>query len=303
MGHPLAPGSVSLGVYVDPGPPDRVVAQMFEQAGLAAEIGVDGVTISEHHAGFPTYMPNPLQVAGWILDRTEGVWAGPNPMLLPLPFVALIAEELVWLDTLHPGRVAAGLALGYVASDFECYDLDFDQRGARFAADGLLAQDPAIAARTERPIPLVAAAGSMTAARRATTAGTGVLTDSLASVERLQGLFGLYAEAGGTGPRCVTRRVWVGDPPLELVRAQAERYRRAAPAGLWLSTTGGAIQLTSGPADELADELAQVLYGAGGTHLALKVDVLGVPHHQAMDQIAALADVLPQARTGMAAAA
>ena len=34
---------------------------MRAEAQLAEEVGYDGVMVSEHHAGFPGYLPNPLQ--------------------------------------------------------------------------------------------------------------------------------------------------------------------------------------------------------------------------------------------------
>ena len=44
------------------------VEVLRRQARRASEIGYDGVMVSEHHADFPGYLPNPVQLAGLLLD-------------------------------------------------------------------------------------------------------------------------------------------------------------------------------------------------------------------------------------------
>ena len=74
--EPLAKGSLSLRLYphLDRPAPD-VVAELRSQAALAGEHGFDGVMTSEHHNGFYGYIPNPLQVAGWLLEAMPEGWA------------------------------------------------------------------------------------------------------------------------------------------------------------------------------------------------------------------------------------
>jgi alkanesulfonate monooxygenase SsuD/methylene tetrahydromethanopterin reductase-like flavin-dependent oxidoreductase (luciferase family) len=77
---PLAPGSVSLRLYPHTSLDARaIVEEMRTQARLAREAGFDGVMTSEHHGGFAGYLPNPLQMAGFLLEAMDGGWAGAWP--------------------------------------------------------------------------------------------------------------------------------------------------------------------------------------------------------------------------------
>ncbi len=96
-----------------------MVTELCAQAGLALEGGFDGVMTSEHHGGFPGYLPNPQQVASFVLDDHPDGWAAASPLLLPLRPTALVAEETAWLAARHPGRVGLGVAAGALPLDFE----------------------------------------------------------------------------------------------------------------------------------------------------------------------------------------
>ena len=60
---PLAHGSISLRLY----PHDLGAVEQIDllraQAAKGVAAGYDGVMVSEHHAGFPGYLPNPTQLA------------------------------------------------------------------------------------------------------------------------------------------------------------------------------------------------------------------------------------------------
>ena len=124
---PLAPGSVSLRLYPHDLPATDQVEVLRRQARRASEIGYDGVMVSEHHADFPGYLPNPVQLAGLLLDAMPTGWVAPCPMLLPLKPYALIAEDLAWLAAAYPGRVGAGFAAGALSVDFELAEVPFDE--------------------------------------------------------------------------------------------------------------------------------------------------------------------------------
>ncbi len=68
---PLAPRSVSLRMYPHALPAAGIVSELRDQAALAERAGFDGLMTSEHHGGFRGYVPNPLQLAGWLLEATE----------------------------------------------------------------------------------------------------------------------------------------------------------------------------------------------------------------------------------------
>ncbi len=129
---PLSPGAVSLRLYPHDLPPAEVVTELMAQAGLAEASGFDGVMTSEHHGGFPNYLPNPLLAATWALEATDRAWAAPCPLLLPLRPVGQVVEDLAWTAQRFPGRVGAGFAAGALADDFVVSDVPFEEMRERF---------------------------------------------------------------------------------------------------------------------------------------------------------------------------
>jgi alkanesulfonate monooxygenase SsuD/methylene tetrahydromethanopterin reductase-like flavin-dependent oxidoreductase (luciferase family) len=315
VGAPLAAGSVSLRLYPH-GDLDAVeiIAELRAQASLAAEHGFDGVMTSEHHGGFAGYLPNPLQVAGWCLEAMPAGWAAPCPLLLPLRPPALVAEEVAWLDARFPGRVGVGVAAGALPADFEVMDLAMDGLPARFTAGlerlaqllsgqdlGILAGDPALAARAATPVPLVSAAMGFMAVRRAARLGIGILFDSLSVPERCRTLTDAYRDAGGTGPCILIRRAWLGDPPRGRVEAQLDRYRSYTPPAAQAHWGDGDQLVHATDAAAVADGLVAVTRDVGADALNLRIHVPGVDPQSARDQIAGLGDqVVPRVREAIA---
>ena len=205
----------------------QIVDELRAQAALAVAHGFDGVMTSEHHGGFAGYLPNPLQAAGFALDAMPTGWAAPCPLLLLLRPTALVIEETAWLAARHPGRVGLGVAAGALPADFEIMDTTMDDLTARYAtalADGRArprrrrrrARSPATPRSRdlrEQPVPVLSAAGSLTAARRAAATGVGLVFDSLTTPARCRELVDAYRDAGGTGPCVLIRRAWIGEPP------------------------------------------------------------------------------------------
>ncbi|MTA45104.1 MAG: LLM class flavin-dependent oxidoreductase, partial [Actinobacteria bacterium] len=121
----FANGSISLRLY----PHNEldaisIVDQLCTQAAIAADVGFDGVMTSEHHGGFAGYLPNPLQTSGFQLASMSRGWAAACPVLLPLRPVAMLAEEVAWLNARFPGRVGIGVGSGSLPLDFEAMDID-----------------------------------------------------------------------------------------------------------------------------------------------------------------------------------
>lgn len=300
---PFGRGSVSLRLYPHNDlPAPAIVDELRAQAALAADHGFDGVMTSEHHGGFAGYLPNPLQQAGWCLEAMTTGWAAPCPLLLPLRPPALVAEETAWLAARFPGRVGLGVAAGALADDFAVMGLDMDDLGARFTAgldalvgmlsgtdpDGL-AEDAAIKACAEHPVPVVSAAMSGTAVRRAARLGVGLLFDSLSTPERCRELTDAYRAAGGTGPCILIRRAWVGEPPREQVEQQVDVYRSYAKEGAQQHWKGEQLAGATDPAD-VAGTLADAARRAGADALNLRVHVPGVSPEAAREQIIRLGD-------------
>ena len=310
---PFAPGSVSLRCYPHLDlPAPQIVDELRTQAALAVEHGFDGVMTSEHHGGFAGYLPNPLQTAGFALDAMEHGWAAPCPLLLPLRPAALVIEETAWLAARHPGRVGLGVAAGALPVDFEIMGTTMDGLTPRYAAAlelvarvlgggeaGALAGDPAVARCRDHPIPVVSAAGSATAARRAAAVGAGLVFDSLSTPARCHELVDAYHAAGGTGPCVLIRRAWIGEPPTRLTTQQVDTYRSYAPAGA--AANWGSNELATAPdAREVAGLLADAALVAGADALNIRVHVAGVTPADARAQIERLgAEAVPTVRDAL----
>jgi alkanesulfonate monooxygenase SsuD/methylene tetrahydromethanopterin reductase-like flavin-dependent oxidoreductase (luciferase family) len=307
---PLAPGSISLRLYphneLDAA---AIVGELRAQASLAAQHGFDGVMTSEHHGGFAGYLPNPLQVAGWMLESMATGWAAPCPLLLPLRPPALVAEEIAWLAARFPGRVGIGVAAGALPDDFEVMDVPMSGLTARFTAgiealaaalqgraEGVLATDRAVRACAEHPVPLVSAAMGFTAVRRAARVGAGLLFDSLTVPSRCAELVDAYRDAGGTGTCILIRRAWVGAPPRADVDRQLDVYRSYS-ADAAMSHWADDALATSEDADTVGERLLAACTEAHADALNLRIHVPGVPPGAAREQVTALGEsVLPWLR-------
>jgi len=311
MSQPFSPfghGAVSLRLYAQTGATaNEIVDALLAQARAADAAGFDGITVSEHHGGFAGYLPVPLQVAGWVLDACPNVWAAPAPLLLTLRPAGLVAEEVAWLAARHRGRVGVGVAAGSLAQDFDIAGAVLDDRlGAHFGEalavlapalrgqpDGPLAGDQAVTALADRPVPLVAAAMSRAAVRRAVAAGAGVLSDSLSTRDRIATIFSWYREEGGTGPRVVTRWVWIGTADAGRLATESDRYAGYTPVDRqkdWADR----FDVVTGSPEEVADGLRQVVRHTGATALNLRVHIAGAEANEVLDQVGRIgAEVLP----------
>ena len=311
---PLAPGQISLRIYPHELPPEACVEEMRSQAGLAEAAGFDGLMTSEHHGGFRGYIPNPLQLAGWLLEATEQVWAAPCPLLLPLRHWTHVVEELAWLACRFPGRVGAGFAAGGLAQDFDLAELPFDEALGRFKdalprvasalrgeVSGPLGEAPAIAACERAPLAVVSAAQSPAAARRAGALGIGVLYDSLQTVERMARVSAAHREGGGRGARIAIRRVWVGPPPRAEVADQMAFYRGYAPKAAQDHWGEGEELVSGATGEEVAEKLGDIARRGGCDAFNLRVHVHGLPAEPVREQIARLGEeALPVLRGALA---
>ena len=307
---PLAKGSVSLRLYPHDGPAAEQLDEVRELARRAVEVGYDGVMVSEHHAGFPGYFPSPQQMAGFLLAAMPSGWGAPCPLLLPMKPYALIAEEVAWLAAAFPGRVGAGFASGALPVDFELAEVPFDEITPRFKqalplvvaalrgqAQSPLADDRAIAACVDHPVPMVAAAQSLAAVRRAARLDLGILYDSLQAVEHVRALSDAYDEAGGTGPKILIRRVWIGGPPGEAVDNQLDLYRTYTTEGTMARWDQGANTVLAANGPEAAEQLHAEMAATGINTINIRIHVVGLSPAYIRDQLdrhAALVERLKQ---------
>jgi alkanesulfonate monooxygenase SsuD/methylene tetrahydromethanopterin reductase-like flavin-dependent oxidoreductase (luciferase family) len=306
----FAAGSVSLRLYPhNELPAPEVVEELRRQARAGEAAGFDGVMVSEHHGGFAGYLPNPIQTTGFLLDATEGMWAAPAPVLLPLRPAALVAEEVAWLAARHPGRVGLGVASGALPLDFTVMDLDVGDAVRRFKADlprvvamlrgedlGDLGGDPALRACAERPVPVVSAAVSPAAGRRAAMVGAGILLESMSTLDRQRAVVDAFRSAGGGAPCVVIRRVWLGAPPDAAIRAQRAVYESYSPAAAQAHWADQNVLVDRDPS-ALAERIAESARAVGADACNLRVHLPDVEAAAIREQISALgADVVPSLR-------
>jgi alkanesulfonate monooxygenase SsuD/methylene tetrahydromethanopterin reductase-like flavin-dependent oxidoreductase (luciferase family) len=265
------------------------VAVLRTQAVLAAEAGFDGVMVSEHHADFPSYLPNPIQLSELLLAVMPRGWVAPCPLLLPLKPYALIAEDLAWMAAAFPGRVGAGFAAGALKVDFDLAEVPFDEKIERFKAalprvvDALrgndttpLGDDRAVSACAANPVPMAVAAQSPGAVRRAAKHDLAVLYDSLQGNDVSKKLSDAYDEAGGTAAKILIRRLWIGDPPTEEMAAQMKHYRSYAPDQA-VANWGDGDQLVAGAtAQETAERLRATMVESNCDTINVRIQVTGL---------------------------
>lgn len=307
--RPFGPGSVSLGLHpLTHVPVLDQVGHLLDQASAARDAGFDGVTISEHHAGFESYLPQPFLACTWILEQTPTIWAAPLPLLLGLRNPMLVAEELAWTAARHPGRVALAVAPGYAASDFHALGVEHSDRIGRFRRDqtrlvdalsatGPLEADPAITRWASDPAPVLSATNSVQAVDLAADAGLGIVFPGSETPDRLARLTDRYRARGGGGPVVWIRSSWLGEPPrTDAAERLASAYRASAAAGMRQST-GFRSSMATGTADQVVDELVTSTRNIGATGINVRLHVAGVDPAAVVEQIDRFGrEVLPVVR-------
>jgi alkanesulfonate monooxygenase SsuD/methylene tetrahydromethanopterin reductase-like flavin-dependent oxidoreductase (luciferase family) len=312
---PFGPGSISLRLYphneLDAG---GIVRELCDQAQLGLSGGFDGIMTSEHHGGFPGYLPNPLQVTSFILEETAAGWVAPCPLLLPLRPVAQLAEEVAWLGARHPGRVGLGVAAGALPLDFTAMEVALADAVPLFKARlprivemlhgrdlRELEVDRALHQCATSPIAVLSAAASTAAAARAAVCGAGILTEGMSSAPRLRRICDAYSAAGGTQPRVAIRRVWLGEPRTELIGRQRSVYDSYAGD---VHRFADDQTVAARQPDELAERLCDTWRAIGADAINLRVHLPGLSPNEVRRQITVLGEnVLPLLRARWAGGA
>jgi flavin-dependent trigonelline monooxygenase, oxygenase component len=112
----------------------RLFEDMTAQAVLADRLGYDVVWLVEHHFNDYNLLPDPLQLAVRIFERTERIRVGVAVVILRDHHPLQLAGRIAQLDVLYPGRfeLAVGRgSSGYEAKRFE-REMDVETSRAHF---------------------------------------------------------------------------------------------------------------------------------------------------------------------------
>jgi alkanesulfonate monooxygenase SsuD/methylene tetrahydromethanopterin reductase-like flavin-dependent oxidoreductase (luciferase family) len=304
---PFSAGSISLGLHLHSAPVSEALDELAAQAALAEDAGFDGVCLSEHHGGFDGYVPNPVVASNWLLGATQRSFVAAMPTILPLRAARILAEDVAWTAARYPGRLGLAVAPGYDQNDFSLVGVDHSARFQDFgraldvcrtllAGGGPGERDSAIRATRSRPVPLLSTASTPQAARRAASAGVGLLLDSFTDLGLVAQIINEYRSHGGRGATVLNRRVWVGEVPDESMTRLRRVYADAGQGQAWLDIARENTVI-SGSAADIAGKLTVAAEAAGVESLNLRVHLPAVQAPVARDQIALAGEaILPLVR-------
>ena len=107
----------------------------------------------------------------------------------------------------------------------------------------------------------------------------------MSAPRKLAALTGAFMEAGGTGPKVLIRRVWLGRVPSGLVARQRAVYESYAERS---SGFGPDQTISSTEPAEMAEQLAATMEEVGADALNLRVQLPGMSPEEVRDQIAGI---------------
>lgn len=250
-------------------------AVLADAARAAERAGADDLWVSDHlllpvdSERPPASFHDPLTVLTWAAAVTTRAGLGTSVLVAPYRHPVVLAKALASLDALSGGRVIAGLASGWLESEFVALGVPFHDRGRRTdetiaAVRALWRGEPSFRwhgaevaghrllpgpARPEGP-PVWVGGDSDAGIRRAVRVGAAWHTttshpDRLA--ERLQVLDAALAAAG---------RARSGFTVSVRVRASVERMRDLAPRLAGLGVDHVLVDPPAFSADRFEDEVA-----------------------------------------------
>jgi probable F420-dependent oxidoreductase len=128
---------VRLGVHL-PQFREPVTGEALAAAARAAEeAGADDLWVSDHllmplgSERPPAVFHDPLTVLTWAAASTSRAGLGTSVLVAPYRHPVALAKALASLDALSGGRVVAGLASGWMRSEFAALGVPFGERGRR----------------------------------------------------------------------------------------------------------------------------------------------------------------------------
>ena len=103
----------------------------LDMAAWADDIGIGPVMLSEHHGDPYGFMCSPTTLAAAVLARTRRIEVLLSAALVPFHDPVRLAEQLVTLDCLAPGRLSVIVAGGYRRAEFEMAGIEPHDRSRR----------------------------------------------------------------------------------------------------------------------------------------------------------------------------
>jgi len=214
-------------------------------------------------------------------------------MLLTLRPAAAVVEDVSWISATYPGRVVLGIAAGNAPEEHalsesaeppvDCFVRRLGTLSAclvRPDPEQPVTRDPAVS-ESAGQVPVVSAARSRTAVRRAARLGLGILHSPTSSPERLASLAEDYLAAGGQGRRVLIAGAWVGP---------------SAPAG----SDRAATWTVHGKAERVAEAISELIGACQADAVNLRLRMAGAGLNETNDQIEEFsADVLPAVRASL----
>lgn len=311
--------------------PDQPVSDgvhaMLQQAAAADELGYDTVFLGHHYLAHSAFL-QPLSLAAYLARATTSVRLGFGVLLAPLYNPLALAEELATLDVLSNGRVTVGLGAGYRRKECDAFAVEWGDRlrrlrdyvpllralwsGESVSAEGSWGRlvDAGLALRPVQPggPPLWVGAFAEPAIRRAARLDTPWLMAPDLDDAGLTASLALYrdvlVEHGFSlrRPYPLAREACVADTheaAVAQIRPHLERQYAAYKS--W--ETAQQIDVDSyiensclvGTADEVVERIEALRSVHGITDLSLRVQFMGAPHAQALEQIERIGrDVIPK---------
>lgn len=124
----------------------------IEMAAFADDIGLDGISLMQHHGSEDGYLPQPFTLAAGMAAVTQKLRFMLGAVILPLHDPVELAEQIAVVDLMSNGRLNVIFGAGYVPSEFAMFNKSLKDRaklmdqgieiilraldGERFEADG-----------------------------------------------------------------------------------------------------------------------------------------------------------------------
>jgi alkanesulfonate monooxygenase SsuD/methylene tetrahydromethanopterin reductase-like flavin-dependent oxidoreductase (luciferase family) len=303
--------------------------EALEEAVYGEELGFDSVWLEEHHSIRNHYWPSPLMALAGIATRTTRVSLGTDIVVLPFYHPVRVAEDMAMLDLISGGRAIFGAAIGYRPPEFELYDIQLEDRGARYVEmlkiiRALWTQEQVdykgrffnikgcIEPRPAHPIPIWLGGWGELSLKRAATLGDAWVPGPTANLEKLlsaQKQYHAFLSEAGKRPEDtsspLTREVVIAEA-RERAWELAERYvmvnYRDEYGGGWKHPLIGSQDQTPvaleslsndrfivGNPDDCILQIRRFVETFGVDHLICRLYFAGMPHDHIMSELRLLA--------------